>query len=341
VNTRWLWYARSPAARLARLPLIPPSLIYRVAVGVRAAAYKKKVLPSREASVPVISVGNLAVGGTGKTPIASWISNWYAAQGLQTGIVLRGYGGDEAGVHRYLDSGALVQETPDRHVGIDRVTRDGAEVVILDDAFQRLDVRRNLNIVLISAEGERAVGWTLPAGPWREGKGALNRCDVVVVTRKSASATSAEDVARGLRESGKPVAVASLQLDGFKGLLTGERISKMEGRSGLVVSGVGNPESFARQVGQTGIRVQTLVFPDHHRYTARDVKKMLHASGGLDYVVVTVKDALKLRPLWPEDQTEPLVADLRVEWESGVEMIETALARGLSNGLSPRGVRKI
>ena len=282
-----------------------------------------------EAPVPVVSVGNLTVGGSGKTPICSWIARYYAERGLQPGIVLRGYGGDEANLHHRLAEAAIVVEDPDRVAGAREASANGAEVVVLDDAFQRLDIVRDLNIALVSTESSLAAPWTLPAGPWREGLRALRRADLVVVTRKRADRQSAERLSERLgRKSGhKPIAIARLGVTGLSGLLSGEDVplTSLDGARVLAAAGVADPHSFASQCSEFGARVRLLPLDDHHDFTERDMRRMVQAGKRVDYVVVTEKDAVKLRSMWPSDAREPIVACLDVEWEVGLRALETAL----------------
>jgi tetraacyldisaccharide 4'-kinase len=255
--------------------------------------------------VPTVAVGNLTVGGSGKTPLASWIAGYYARKGLKPAIVLRGYGGDEGDVHRLLVPGAVVVEDPDRIVG------------------------RDLNIAVVSAESSRAVPWTLPAGPWREGWGALRRADLVVVTRKRADRATALAVAERARRAAPraPVAIAKLAITGFRGLLSGGHRSaeSLDGTRVLAAAGIGDPDSFASQCRRLGADVELLAWRDHHRYRAGDVARLVHAAAAVDYVVVTEKDAAKLRSRWPPRTPEPLVAALDVRWEHGRTAVETAL----------------
>ena len=160
---RWLWTSRRPDARLARLALLPVSGLWRGAMAARGMAYRRGWLAVHDLPLPAVAVGNLTVGGSGKTPIAIWIARHYQARGLTPGILLRGYGGDEALVHEHAVPGAVVIADPDRVVGAERALANGAQVLVLDDAYQRLDVRRDLNLAVVSAETSRAVRWSLPA----------------------------------------------------------------------------------------------------------------------------------------------------------------------------------
>lgn len=325
----WLWSKRSLAARLARLSLLPPSLFYRMAMAVRTRAYRMGMLRAAEVPVPVVAVGNLTVGGSGKTPICNWIARYYAEKGLQPGIVLRGYGGDEGKLHRRLAESAIVVENPDRVAGSREAHANGADVVVLDDAFQRLDIVRDLNIALVSTESGRAVRWTLPAGPWREGIKAIRRADLVVVTRKRADLQSAERMADRLARisRNRPTAIARLGVTGFRGLLTGDSVpvESLHGARVLAAAGVADPYTFAAQCSEFGARVRLLPLEDHHEFSEQDTDRMVQAGRRVDYVVVTEKDAVKLRSLWPGTAPEPIVAALDVAWEAGETEIETAL----------------
>ncbi len=327
--TRWLWAQRTLGARLVRLFLIPPAYLYRFLSSARARAYAVRLLPSEIPPVPTVAVGNLTVGGSGKTPIAIWIAQYYASRGVRPGIVLRGYGRDEAEVHRARVPEAIVVENPDRLAGARDAAGQGARVLVLDDAYQRLDVGRDLNIAVVSAESSRAVRWTLPAGPWREGWPALRRADVVIVTRKRATRETAHHVARRARATvpRAHVAIARLRVVGFHGLLSGAEVAARDVATAriLVSAGIGDPDSFAAQCRELGADVQLLPFPDHHWFGERDLHRLRAAALEVDYVVVTEKDAVKLRHMWPHATPEPLVSRLDVIWERGRTALEAAL----------------
>lgn len=333
----WLWWSRAPLGRVSRTALLPAAALYGAAMSLRAAAYRVGWLRARRLPRPAVAVGNLAIGGTGKTPLAAWVAAWCARRGARPGILLRGYGGDEHLVHQRLVPEALVVPDPDRVRAAGRAVAAGARVLVLDDAFQRLDVARDLNVVVIAAEHSRAAPWLLPAGPWREGRGALRRADMIVVTRRRASPAAAARVAAQLetRRPGAPVAVAHLALDHFEELCSGRRHERaaLAGRRVVAAAGVADPASFAVQVRNTGASVQLVMYQDHHPYPERDVTRLVRAAAEADYVVVTEKDAVKLRSRWPEGAPEPLVAVLTVRWETGGEAVEGALTRLLSSTL--------
>src|SRR6185295_11058481 len=195
-----------------------------------------------------VAVGNLSVGGTGKTPLAAWIAQRYAARGQKPGILLRGYGGDEPLVHRRLVPDAFVVSHPDRSAGARQAIAAGARVLVLDDAFQLLRVARDLNIAIVSAESAAAASWTLPAGSWREDRGALARADWLVVTRKHATPEAARVTAEELaaRHPGRPVSVAYLALDHLERLWSGlrEPMAVLKGRRVLAAVGIADPRGF-------------------------------------------------------------------------------------------------
>jgi tetraacyldisaccharide 4'-kinase len=325
---RWLWTSRRPDARLVRLALLPASGLWRGAMAVREAAYRHGWFGIHDLPLPSVAVGNLTVGGSGKTPIAIWIAHYYASRGLVPGILLRGYGDDETLVHQHAVPEAIVVPDPDRVAGAERALARGAQVLVLDDAYQRLDVHRDLNIAVISAETTRAVRWSLPAGPWREGWAALDRADAVIVTRKRATPEAALSLAARLqnRISG-PVVVAHLGLRYLEGMVSGRRhqASSLAGKRVVAASGIADPDAFVAQTKATGAAVQVATWKDHHEYRDEDVAWLAHAARRADHVVITQKDAVKLRNRWPTTVPEPLVAMLDLEWEDGADSISAAL----------------
>ena len=325
---RWLWTSRRADARLARLALLPVSALWRSAMAARESAYRRGWLAVRDLPLPSVAIGNLTVGGSGKTPIAIWVARYYVSRGLTPGILLRGYGADEVLVHQHAVPEAQVVADPDRAAGAERALARGAQVLVLDDAYQRLDVRRDLNIAVVSAETTRAVRWPLPAGPWREGLEALHRADLVVVTRKRATLEAAEELAGELRPRIiGPVAIVHLGLRYVEGMVSGVRrpASALAGKRVVAASGIADPDAFVAQTKATGAAVQVATWKDHHDYRDEDVAWLAHAARRADHVVITQKDAVKLRNRWPSSVPEPLVATLDLEWEAGGDAVAAAL----------------
>jgi len=325
---RWLWTSRRPEARLVRLALLPAAGLWRGTMAARELAYRRGWLAVHDLPLPSVAVGNLTVGGSGKTPIAIWIARHYVSRGLVPGILLRGYGGDETLVHQHAVPEAQVIADADRAAGAERALARGAEVLVLDDAYQRLDVHRDLNIAVVSAETTRAVRWPLPAGPWREGLGALDRADAVIVTRKRATSEAARALVADLQGRVRgPIAIAHLGLRYLEGMVSGTRqpASSLAGKRVVAASGIADPDAFVAQTKATGAAVQVATWKDHHDYRDEDVAWLAHAARRADHVVITQKDAVKLRNRWPNSVPEPLVAMLDLEWEQGGDRIVAAL----------------
>lgn len=331
---RWLWTSRRVDARVARLGLLPFAGLWRMGIGARNLAYDRGWIPVRDLPLPAVGVGNLTVGGSGKTPISSWIAAHYIARGLIPGILLRGYGRDEVLVHRHRVPGARVVADPDRVAGAERALAQGAQVLVLDDAFQRRDVWRDFNLAVVSAETSHAVRWPLPAGPWREGHEALRRADALVITRKRADAVAALNLARKLAPAvNGPVGVVHLGVSRYEGLVSGRDTpaDALTGARVVAASAIADPDAFVAQTKATGAQVQVASWRDHHEFRDEDVAWLAKAARKADFVVITQKDAVKLRDRWPASVPEPLVAVLDLVWEDG----EDAITAGLDAIVTP------
>lgn len=295
-----IWGGEDGSAALARGALAPLSALYGVTMRARRALYAARVLPSADPELPVLSVGNLSVGGTGKTPFAAWVTSRLRAR-ARPAILLRGYGGDEAAVHARLNPGVPVVVSADRLAGVREARGRGADVVVADDAFQHQRMRRSADVVLLSVEQLERPVRVLPAGPWRESLDALREADLVVLTRKAAG-PEARDRARALvaRHTRAPVATVHLAPAALVqvGTADGRDLAMLRGETVHAVAAIGEPAAFARQLEALGARVHLHAFRDHHPFTRRNAEAIARdAAGGL--VVCTLKDAVKLGPLWP------------------------------------------
>jgi tetraacyldisaccharide 4'-kinase len=325
---RWLWTSRRLDARLVRLGLLPTAALWRAGMDLRELSFRRGWRASHALPLPSVAVGNLTVGGSGKTPLAAWIARHYAARGRRPGILLRGYGADEVLVHRHDVPDAIVVANPDRVAGAAIAVAGGADVLVLDDAFQRLDVLRDLNVLVVSAETTLAVRWPLPAGPWREGWGAMARADVVVVTRKRATTEAAARLAEDIRRrTSLPTSIVHLGLHHLEGLVSGRRqpIESLRGQRVVAATAIADPDAFVAQIKGTGAQVQVATWRDHHDFRDEDVAWLARAARKADHVVLTAKDAVKLRDRWPASAPEPLVAILQVQFEAGGEAFIAAL----------------
>ena len=325
---RWLWTSRRPEARLTRLALLPASALYRGAMAARAASYRRGWLAVKDLPAPCVAVGNLTLGGSGKSAIAAWIARHYADRGFRPALLVPGGTSADVLAQRHAVPSALVLGDRDPVAGSEQAVAQGAQVLVLDDAYQRLDLHRDLNLVVVAAETTRAVRWALPAGPWREGWHALGRADGAVVTRKRAPLETALGLAREIeREIRGPVAVAYLGLRQLEGLVSGIRYpaSLLAGKRVVAASGMADPDAFFAQTKATGAAVQVATWKDQADYRDEDVAWLAHAARRAEHVVITEKDAVKLRDRWPNRVPEPLVAVLELAWEGGGDAIAAAL----------------
>src|SRR4051794_15640030 len=195
-----VWYGRDAVAAATRTALLPFERLFGGIVGARDILYDAGWLPALDTPIPAVSVGNLTVGGTGKTPVSAWLARGLAARGARPAIVLRGVGGDEPLVHRALNPDIPVFTGADRVAVVREAAAMGADIAVLDDAFQHRRVGRLADLVLVSADR-----WTdnvrlLPAGPWREPLRAIRRATLVIVTRKSADDATVAHVHERLSE---------------------------------------------------------------------------------------------------------------------------------------------
>jgi tetraacyldisaccharide 4'-kinase len=234
-------------------------------------------------------------------------------------------------VHARLNPDVPVVADVDRVRGVIRARELGADCAVLDDAFQHRRLRRTVDWVLVAAEQWERGLRTLPAGPLREGPAALRRADLLLVTRKSASRARAESVgaelAHGLRD---PTAVAICHLAPFAVVdaLTGARepLSWLDGRGVTAVAAVGAPESFFAQLGEYGATPHRLRYPDHHAFDVRDVAHIVRDVARHDDVVCTLKDAVKLAPLWPRAGPTLWYVSQRAVIERGEAALDASLA---------------
>ncbi len=338
-----VWAGDGPVARALRAALAPASGIYAVASGLRGWGYDRGLLPVYDPSLPAVAVGNLTVGGTGKTPMAAWVAAALAARGAHPGLVLRGYrGDDEARVHRILNPDVPVVTGADRRLGIDRARALGCDVAVLDDAFQHRRVRRVADLVLVSADawtGGGAMPRLLPAGPWREPLGALRRASVAIVTRKAASDAAVDAAVDAVtqavaRTAGDvPVAVARLTLGELRAVTGGEArpLDSLRDTPVFAIAAVGDPGAFFAQVRALTSRLRTAAFPDHHRFTAAEAAHLARDASRCEEagttVVCTLKDAVKLAAVWPRAAGGAALwfVSQRVVFERGIETVDGIL----------------
>lgn len=274
--------------------LTPAELGFRSVVRARDAVYRAGIARADTPPVPAISVGNITVGGTGKTPMVRWLVRRLLERNWTPGILHGGYADDEPMLHRLWFPGLPVVAEKDRLRGAGIALEMGADVLVLDDAFQHRRFGRDLDIVLVAAETWSRDARLLPRGPYREPPRALRRADIVVVTRRT---MSAEDAARVevdvARVSGHRTARVHLRPGHWLDPKLRRRPGQPEGPA-VAVAGVGRPDDFFDQAEAAGAQlVDAIAFPDHHPYTRAEMDALVREAAGRP-VVTTAKDAVKL-----------------------------------------------
>lgn len=324
-----IWAGRGRKARAIRSLLTPFAWVYGAAVAGRGKLYDWGVFRATEFSVPVLSVGNLSVGGTGKTPVSAWLAGRLKEKGITPAVVLRGYGGDEVIVHQRLNEGVPVIASPDRVRGIREAIAQGADVVILDDAFQHRRARRDVDLLLVSADAWAGKPRLLPAGPWREPLRAAKRATLIVITRKTVDKSVVADVTRALANAAPRAPVASVYLGPgeLRSTATGQAmpLQAIHGADLTAIAAIAQPESFFKQLTELGAVVRPRSYPDHHAFTKEEAHRIASEASESDFVVCTLKDAVKLESLWPAEAGSLWYVSQRLRIEDGKEHFDRLL----------------
>ncbi|HEX2165600.1 MAG TPA: tetraacyldisaccharide 4'-kinase [Longimicrobiales bacterium] len=308
---RW-WGGELGAAGVALdVALAPAEAAYRLGTLLRNHAYDRGMLTSEKAPLPVISVGNIAVGGTGKTPFTSWLARRLEARGEVPAIVHGGYAADEPELHRSWTPHIPVVVDRNRARAVERAHAAGATVAVLDDAFQHRRLRRDLDIVLISVERWSGAARLLPRGAWREPPAALRRAGLVVCVRKTAVEAESAELASAIgRATGQAVMRVYLHASAWR---QGDAPSSAPPEQCVIAVGLADHGLFVANARAAGAAVGAeLIFPDHHEYDAADVDRIRAAAAGRP-VVTSAKDWVKLRGRMDAAQTWVLTQELVVE----------------------------
>lgn len=337
---RWWAGEGGAAGRVLDVALLPAEGLFRGIAAVRNRLYDRRIFGVESVPVPVVSVGNLAVGGAGKTPFSAWLAGCLLAWERRPAVAMRGYGEDEVLLHRELNPSVPVFAAARRVEAAREAVAAGCDVVVLDDGFQHRALARDLDIVLVSAEGWSARRRLMPRGPWREDVGALRRAGVTVVTRKSASGQQSSEVADEIRRAVPTVSIVECSLtpsrlrrltstdsaptDDVRGL------DWLDGRRILAVAALADPRPFFGHLREHAGEVESVAFPDHHAFSAEEATDLVRRAGER-VMVITHKDAVKLRPLL-HDHPATYVLEQRVEITAGGEVLDAALRRVLGEG---------
>jgi len=341
--------------------LLPVSIIYQAAIQLRNRFYDRDVFSSVDVGVPVISVGNISAGGTGKTPFVIYLANRIRSlaqdKRFPLAIISRGYGGRNKGTAVVCDGKRMVfgpevagdepvmmaQALPRTIVIADKdraraarfaIEEYGAKLILLDDGFQHRRIRRTLDIVLLNADDPFGNNRVIPAGYLREPPSAITRADLVVLSKTEAEDSMINDrVDKISRLISKPV-IATRLMPKVWYHLNGSELHSAEmvaGKRVIAFAGIANPDSFFETVSSLGGDiVGEIPLADHHPYTRRTINRISNAfvRNRADWLVTTAKDAVKLPPLF---RLLP-VYYLQTEFEVivGSELLDSSLQKILS-----------
>jgi tetraacyldisaccharide 4'-kinase len=296
-----VWYERR--SQWFSLLLLPLSWLFGSVAAVRRAAYRRGWSQSFRVSRPVIVIGNITVGGTGKTPLTIWLAERLRSRGTRVGIVLRGYGGtstqwprdvtnetsaDEVGDEAVLlarRTGALVVAGPDRVAAANRAIERGADVIVCDDGLQHYRLARDFEIAVIDERRGLGNRRLLPAGPLREPPGRLDSVNLQVLTRRAQPSSPS---------NARPNAIVTTPMLGDAvSLGTGDHrsLQSFVGSRVHAIAGIGNPQAFFDALTGLGLTVAAHPLPDHARLAEADI-----AFGDGAPVLMTEKDAVKCPP---------------------------------------------
>lgn len=306
---------------------LPVSSVFRLGVALRLLGYKRGWFQTRRLAQPVVSVGNLTVGGTGKTPLVACIAAILLRHGWKPSILTRGYGrsskdpmivvppgagrrpeakeiGDEPALLARMLPEVPVVVCADRFRGGQAAEeRFQVDTHILDDGFQHLELRRDLDLVALDATQTVSDWRLLPAGRQREPLSALRRAQIVVITRvDSAPPESLESVVVKI-SPGARIFRSRTEFAGWENAITGAAIPNAEVHAPKVAAfcGVGNPRAFFGDLRRWGFSpVSEDAFPDHHVYTGREIEQLVENARrrGAAALLTTQKDAVKFSPDW-------------------------------------------
>jgi tetraacyldisaccharide 4'-kinase len=331
---------RGAMAALSRAGLRAVELPYSWAVRCRNWRFDSGHAAIHRVGVPVVSVGNITLGGTGKTPLVEWLARWFAQRGVAVGIVSRGYRAesgemnDEALELAQKLPGVPHVQNPDRVAGArEAIERRGCRMIVLDDGFQHRRLHRDLDIVLVDALEPFGYGHVFPRGLLRESLAGLRRADVIVLSRADlideAKSRQIELLVRRHAPNALWAEASHRPVELIDHAGASQSLDWLRGRRVVACCGIGNPAGFRHTLVQCGCEIATVrEFPDHHHYAAADIQLLADdvARSGAESLVTTHKDLVKLdcgviggRPVW--------AVRIGIEFLRGREVLESELQR--------------
>jgi tetraacyldisaccharide 4'-kinase len=323
-------------------------IFYAAAVRWRNRRYDLGKAATHRIDVPVISVGNLTLGGTGKTPLVRWLAQWFQAHGVPVAIVSRGYGSkdgaanDEALEMRQSLPDVPHVQNPDRVTAAQEAIHEfGSRLILLDDGFQHRRIARDLDIVLLDASAPFGYGRVFPRGLLREPVEGLRRADVVILSRADLLDPAGRAAVWKTVQALAPAAIRAEAIHAPRTLISAVSttlgwqlncrpslaVDTIHGQSVAAFCGIGNPAGFRHTLERCGCRIAGFrEFPDHHRYSPSDVESLTEWAAGLGVsaVLCTHKDLVKLSntqlgqlPLW--------AVGIELQFLAGQEALEPRL----------------
>ncbi|MHC4961088.1 MAG: tetraacyldisaccharide 4'-kinase [Planctomycetota bacterium] len=305
-----------PGVGILRFFLGAVALTYGLVMRGRNLLYAIGILRSHAAGVPVISVGNITTGGTGKTPLVIWLCNYLQDKGLHCSILTRGYKTapdqitDEPALlaRACLDTDVIVN--PNRLAGAQKaVSAHQAQALVLDDGFQHRRLKRDLDIIAVDATCPFGYGRVLPAGLLREPKSGLSRADAVIITRfDQADMEQMRQLEEEIQKIAPNIPVAKAAHK-HTGAVTFQNekldLEELSGKKIFAFCGIGNPDAFFRCLEQNGLSLaDTQIFDDHHAYTREEMRQIFERalSCRAEMILCTQKDWVKTALLSPEEE---------------------------------------
>jgi tetraacyldisaccharide 4'-kinase len=303
------------------MAMAPLSVAYGGILAARSAWWERH---ARTPPLPTVSIGNLTIGGNGKTPFTLFLAARLRGCGLRVGIVSRGYGGQASRCPTLVSDGRHIAMSPReagdepvmmaksfggcvavarrRIAAIKLLSAQGlADAVVLDDGFQHVRLRRDLDVLLINQCVGFGNGWLLPAGPLREPQAAIRRADALVLVESFGAVNRSIDFSPSDVIHGTPLLHARIQPSSLtysdKGTWR-EAPLILDGRRVVAVSGIANPAGFHAMIVALGATlIRTLEYPDHYDYGAGDWRNLASAARQAEMVITTEKDLVKLERL--------------------------------------------
>ncbi|WP_094758963.1 tetraacyldisaccharide 4'-kinase [Sedimentisphaera salicampi] len=332
---------RSHAGLLMLCVLGVLSCFYRFAVWLRNLLYDKGLLKISKANHPVISVGNITAGGTGKTPLTIELCRLLVGKGYKPAVLTRGYASDsgfadEPEEIKLACPSAKVYVNPDRaKAAREAETQSGCDIFILDDGFQHRRLARDLDIAAVDAGCPFGYSRLLPAGMLREPIKNISRADCIAVTKcETAGEKEIENIRSRIRSYNSFAPIINLRqrlvcftsMEGQK-----SKLKSLKDKRAFVFCGLASPESFLENISRSGIKITgKKIFKDHHIYTPEDLEFILSASANSDIIVMTRKDFMKVSriadsPGWEEFRQKAGYFDLSLEFIDGFGRLEDLL----------------